>query len=85
MLNNLSQTQKRLDKIYNHTAEEPFLTASCAYSTCSKCPSGENTVIALSYLAVILSNFLKVYLPCSVHEMTSPFFKMIATHSEAWF
>lgn len=36
-----------------HTAVEPFFTASCAYSTWNRCPSGENTVIALSYLAAI--------------------------------
>ena len=32
-----------------HTAVDPFLTASWAYSTWKRCPSGENTVIALSY------------------------------------
>lgn len=30
------------------TAVEPFFTASCAYSTWKRCPSGENIVIALS-------------------------------------
>lgn len=35
------------------TAVDPFRTASCAYSTCNKWPSGENTVIARSYLADI--------------------------------
>ena len=32
------------------TAVDPFFTASCAYSTWNRCPSGENTVIARSYL-----------------------------------
>lgn len=35
------------------TAVEPFFTASWAYSTWNKCPSGENTVIARSYFVVI--------------------------------
>lgn len=30
------------------TAVEPFFTASCAYSTWKRCPSGEKTVIARS-------------------------------------
>jgi len=37
------------------TAVDPLRTASCAYSTCSKWPSGENTVIALSYLEPMLT------------------------------
>lgn len=35
--------------MHQHTAVAPLRTASNAYSTWNKCPSGENTVIALSY------------------------------------
>jgi hypothetical protein len=41
------------------TAVDPLRTASCAYSTCNKCPSGENTVIALSYLEAISPAILR--------------------------
>jgi hypothetical protein len=36
---------------YKLTAVDPLRTASWAYSTCSRWPSGENTVTARSYLA----------------------------------
>jgi hypothetical protein len=32
------------------TAQRPFLTASMAYSTWKRCPLGEKTVIAVSYI-----------------------------------
>ena len=38
-----------LAKVIQLTAVEPFLTASCAYSTWKRWPSGEKTVIARSY------------------------------------
>lgn len=50
IVTNSPQRETRLDEISDRTAVEPFFTASWAYSTCSKCPSGENTVMALSYL-----------------------------------
>lgn len=39
------------------TAAFPLRTASRAYSTWNKCPSGENTVIARSYLAILFFFF----------------------------
>ena len=38
------------DWVTSPTAQRPFLTASIAYSTWSRCPFGENTVIAVSYI-----------------------------------
>ena len=32
------------------TAHKPFLTASMAYSTWKRCPLGEKTVMAVSYI-----------------------------------
>lgn len=54
---------RRLGQIIQRTAVEPFLTASWAYSTWSRWPSGEKTVIALSYLADIVSAVQSIYRP----------------------
>ena len=43
------------------TAALPFRTASRAYSTWKRWPSGENTVIALSYLAIAIRLSLLLY------------------------
>lgn len=42
------------------TAVEPFFTASWAYSTWNKCPSGENTVIARSYRDMLVAEVSKL-------------------------
>lgn len=48
---------------------DPLRTASCAYSTCNKWPSGENTVIALSYLEPIITIR---FMPCNyLKQVTS--------------
>ena len=38
------------DSVTSPTAHSPFLTASIAYSTWKRCPLGENTVMAVSYI-----------------------------------
>ena len=43
--------------ILRPTAVDPFFTASCAYSTWKRCPSGEKTVSALSYFPLMIAFF----------------------------
>ena len=38
------------DEVTKPTEQSPFLTAYIAYSTWKRCPFGENTVIAVSYI-----------------------------------
>lgn len=38
------------ESVTSPTAQRPFFTASMAYSTWKRCPFGENTVIAVSYI-----------------------------------
>lgn len=45
----LTPGRGRWSKSRSLTAVDPFFTASCAYSTWKRCPSGEKTVIARSY------------------------------------
>ena len=47
----MRESLKKDEKISKNklTAVEPFFTASWAYSTWKRCPSGEKMVIALSY------------------------------------
>ena len=38
------------DSVTSPTAQSPFLTAYMAYSTWKRCPLGEKTVMAVSYI-----------------------------------